>query len=84
MVLKTIQNIRTASEAMLTQELNTTMHMLTATTIVLTIPTLISSLFGMNVSLPLTNEPHTFLIIILLIVGVAGETIYFFTRNRWL
>lgn len=83
-ILKTIQNIRTASEAMLTQSLNNTIRTLTAVTIVLTIPTLISSLFGMNVPLPFQNNSQAFLIVIGIIAAIAGGTIFFFTRNKWL
>lgn len=83
-ILKTIQNIRTASEAMLTQSLNNTIRTLTAVTIVLTIPTLVASLFGMNVPLPFQDDPKAFLIVIGIIVMLGGGTIYFFTRNKWL
>lgn len=83
-VLKTIQNIRDTTEAMLTQNLNNTIRMLTAFTIVLTIPTLISSLFGMNVVLPLEHTPHAFSIIILLIICTVSLTVYFFMKNRWI
>lgn len=83
-ILKTIQNIRTASEAMLTQGLNNTIRTLTAVTIVLTIPTLVASLFGMNVPLPLEGEPHAFWFVLILIFAGMGTTLYFFNRNRWM
>lgn len=83
-ILKTIQNIRGASEAMLTQNLNSTIRMLTAFTIILTIPTLIASLFGMNVPIPLQESPQAFLFILLGILTIVGLTVYFFTRNRWI
>lgn len=83
-ILKTIQNIRSASEAVLTQKLNSTIRMLTAFTIILTIPTLIASLFGMNVRVPLSDHVSGFWIIAGLIVGVVGITMHFFVRNRWI
>ena len=83
-ILKTIQNIRTASETMITQNLNKTIRTLTVATIVLTIPTLVSSLFGMNVPLPLQNYPNAFWVIITLILGIASVTAYFFSRNRFM
>jgi magnesium transporter len=83
-ILKTIQNIRGASEAILTQNLNNTIRMLTAITIVLTIPTLISSLFGMNVILPFRENAHGFWIILSAILATVLATIYFFIRNKWL
>lgn len=83
-ILKTIQNIRGASDALLTQNLNYTIRMLTAFTIVLTIPTLVASLFGMNVAVPLAENPFAFWIIVGLIVTVVGITVHFFMRNRWM
>ncbi len=83
-ILKTIQNVRGASEAILTQNLNHTIRLLTAITIVLTIPTLISSLFGMNVDVPLQDHPYAFWLIIVLIVTVVALTLHFFRRNRWM
>ena len=83
-ILKTIQNIRSASEAILTQNLNNTIKMLTAITIVLTIPTLISSLFGMNVPVPLGNSSYGFWVILAVISVIVSITVYFFTKNRWL
>lgn len=83
-LLKTIQNIRMATDAMLTQNLNNTIRMLTAFTIVLTIPTLISSLYGMNVPLPYQEDPRAFPIILLCIGSLIGGIIYFFKRMRWM
>lgn len=83
-ILKTIQNIRGASDALLTQELNRTLRMLAAFTIVLTIPTLVSSLFGMNVLVPMQENPLAFLFIVLGIIIVVLITVYFFIRNRWI
>jgi magnesium transporter len=83
-ILKTIQNIRGASEAILTQGLNNTIRTLTAVTIVLTIPTLVSSLFGMNVPLPLTEFPYAFWVVLAIILAGVGATIYFFKQNRWI
>jgi magnesium transporter len=83
-ILKTIQNIRGASEAILTQSLNHTIRMLTAFTIILTIPTLIASLFGMNVPVPFQDNPFGFWFILGLIVVIVTVTIHFFSKNRWI
>jgi magnesium transporter len=82
-ILKTIQNIRGASEAILTQNLNNTIRTLTALTIVLTIPTLVSSLFGMNVPIPFQNNPYAFWFVLALIITAVAGTIQLL-RNRWL
>lgn len=83
-VLKTIQNVRTASEAILTNNLNATIRTLTILTILLTIPTIVSSLFGMNLALPLADHPYAFWLVMIVILATVSLVIWFFKQNRWL
>jgi len=83
-VLKSIQNIRTAAESILTSKLNLTIRTLTVITILLTIPTIIASLYGMNVPLPLENNPHAFWIVLGSIVGTVLTVILLFKYHKWL
>jgi len=83
-ILKTIQNIRTATEAILTNKLNTTIQTLTILTIILTIPTVIASLYGMNVPLPLSGNPLAFWMILVFIMFVVLTVIVVFKRGDWL
>jgi magnesium transporter len=83
-VLKTIQNLRNASEAILTNNLNSTIRTLTVITIILTIPTIVASLFGMNVSLPLAEHPYAFWLILVFIMMIVSLVVWQFKQNRWL
>ena len=83
-ILKTIQNIRSAYEVLLSNTLNTTIRRLTALTILLTVPTIAASLFGMNVAIPLGGHPHAFWLVVVLIFAVMGLVWHAFVRNRWL
>ena len=83
-ILKTIQNIRGASESILTQNLNNTIRRLTAFTIVLTIPTLIFSLFGMNIILPFQESQHGLLFVLLIVAVLVSITVSLFKFNRWI
>jgi len=83
-VLKTIQNIRTATEAILTNKLNTTIRTLTILTIILTIPTIVASLYGMNVPLPLAENPMAFWMILVFIVVTATGVVVVFKKSEWL
>ncbi len=83
-VLKTIQNVRGASEAIMTSTLNTTIKTLTIVTILLTIPNVVFSLFGMNVPLPLQESSAALLIILVFVALLIGIAIYSFRRNDWL
>lgn len=83
-VLKTIQNIRTATEAILTNKLNATIQTLTILTIILTIPTVVASLYGMNVPVPLSDNPFAFWIILTGILLAVSIVILIFKKGRWL
>jgi magnesium transporter len=83
-VLKTIQNVRSASEAIMTSTLNTTIKTLTIVTILLTIPNVVSSLFGMNVPLPMAEWPYALAVICLLIGVLIATALYLFKKNDWL
>lgn len=83
-LLKTIQNVRNASEAILANNLNNRIKTLTVLTILLTIPTIISSLFGMNVSLPLADQPHAFIFVLAIVFGVVTLGVWYFKRHEWL
>lgn len=83
-ILKTIQNVRGASEAILASNLNVTIKTLTVLTILLTIPTIVASLYGMNVALPLMEHPYAFWLVAVLILTVVSLVVWFFKRINWL
>lgn len=83
-VLKTIQNIRSATEAILTNRLNLTIRTLTILTIILTLPTIMASLYGMNVPLPLSHNPYAFWMVLGFIAVMVGTVILIFKHNKWL
>ncbi len=82
--LRTIANIRTAYSTIMTNTLNRTMKLLTSLTILVTIPTMIASLYGMNVPLPGGDSGTAFYWIIGLIVVIAGTFVVIFSKNKWL
>ena len=82
-VLKTIQNVRSATEAILTNNLNATIKTLTLLTILLTIPTIVASLYGMNVALPLENSPYAFWFVMFLIAILLAVVITTFRRKGY-
>lgn len=82
-VLKTIQNIRSATEAIMSSRLNNALRILTVLTIILTVPLVLPSLYGMNVSLPGQETAHAFWVIVgvnlLLMIALA----WFLRKNHW-
>lgn len=82
--LKTIQNVRSAYTVIITNNLNHVIKLLTSITVILTIPTIIASLGGMNVPIPFQTSPHAFTFVILTIFGGMTGVWYVFTRRDWL
>jgi magnesium transporter len=82
-LLKTTEDIRSAYMAISTERLNQVLKRLTALTLIIAIPTLITSFFGMNVTLPFQNNPDTVVGITVLIGIIAFIMLVIFSRQRW-
>lgn len=63
--------------------LNVVMKFLASVTIVLSIPTIVTSFFGMNVDLPFAEHPLAYLIVILIFLSVSGLVVYLFMKRDW-
>lgn len=82
-ILKTIQNIRGSIEAIMTSRLNNSLSILTVLTILLTVPLVIASMYGMNVTLPFQDSPYAFTGIIVANVVILGILGFIFKRKDW-
>jgi len=82
--LRSIRSLRDSYQIIFTNQLNKTIKLLTALTIILSIPTMISSLYGMNVTLPIAEHPHAFLIIFIFIIFISLISFLIFQRKKWL
>lgn len=70
-----------AYASIISNNLNSVMKFLTSITIVLTIPTIISSFWGMNVHVPLQDNPLGFLAIVVITVLVTLIAVYILKRR---
>jgi magnesium transporter len=82
--VKSIKNLRDSYQAIFTNNLNNTIRLLTSLTVILTVPTIIGSLFGMNVHLPFADSSFAFLFIVLLIVAISSIFFYIFKVKDWM
>ncbi|MBX9744844.1 MAG: hypothetical protein K2X08_06520, partial [Chlamydiales bacterium] len=82
--IKSIRSLRDSYQIMFTNNVNRTIKLLTALTVIVTIPTIIASIYGMNVSLPFQHAPYAFLMILVITVLGTATAIYLFLRKRWL
>jgi magnesium transporter len=73
-----------AFASIISNNLNQVMKRLTSVTIVLTIPTLIASFYGMNVQhLPFANHPYSFVIIFFASIVLSIVTTWYFVKKNW-
>ena len=72
-----------AFASVISNNLNVVMKFLTSITIILMIPTLIASFYGMNVSLPFQHSPNAFLYTIILSVLLVIIGVFIFIKRRW-
>ncbi|NGX63496.1 MAG: Cobalt/magnesium transport protein CorA [Candidatus Anoxychlamydiales bacterium] len=82
--VKSIRSLRDSYQILFTNDVNKTIKLLTAITIIFTIPTIIASIYGMNVSLPFAKNPHAFLILMNITILITLICVYIFARKKWL
>ena len=70
--------------SIVSNRLNVVMKKLTALALILSFPVLISSLYGMNVRLPLQTNPNAFFIILALSLLLTFPFIFAFKKLGWL
>jgi len=69
--------------SVISNNLNIVMKRLTSISIILMIPTLIASLYGMNVPNHLESNKYSFLLIVLTTILVSLASVYVFKKKRW-
>lgn len=73
-----------AFASIISNNVNGIMKHLTGISIVLMVPTLIASFYGMNVSIGMSNNPHAFWLIILISAILSAICYFVFRRLNWL
>lgn len=68
--------------SIISNNMNVFIHRLTIITIVLMVPTLVASFFGMNVPLPLSNSNMAFPLLVMLSITIGFLLVWFFRRKN--
>ena len=80
-----LNDLRATNDSLLSTKTNEIMKALTATTFLMLPATLIAQVFSMNSrDIPIVNLPHSFYIIIAIMLVVASCTFVFFRSKKWL
>lgn len=82
--VKAIRSLRDSYNILFTNNLHKTIKLLTSLTIILNIPTMIASIYGMNIDLPLMKNTHAFGFILTLITSLSIIALLIFKRRKWL
>ena len=72
-----------AFASIISNNLNVVMKALAALTIVLNVPTIVASFYGMNVNLPGEGHPLAFLTVIGLSLGLTALATFIFYKRNW-
>ena len=79
-----LSSMMDAFASIISNNLNAVMKFLASITIIVSLPTLISSFYGMNVKLPFMNQPWAFLFTVILAVVITVAVGLFFAKKDWL
>lgn len=82
--LQKVKNTRDAYSTILTNNLNRVIRFFTVLTIVLTVPMIVTSMFGMNVRLPGSESEAAFLFIMAITVVICTALVVLFHKKNWL
>ncbi len=72
-----------AFASIINNNMNLVMKRLTSITILISVPTLIASLYGMNVEIPFSQGPYSFYLPILISIAVSVLVSLYFSKRRW-
>ena len=72
-----------AFASIISNNLNIVMKFLTSVTIILMLPTLVASIYGMNVRLPFQDSPYAFIITICILFTLSVIGVLIFIKRNW-
>jgi len=79
-----VEGLNDTHDSLATNRTNNIVRMLTVVATILLPITVVSSIFGMNISLPFQNSSHSLLYVFLIIVAIIASMLYFFRRQHWI
>jgi magnesium transporter len=83
-LIKNIRSLRDSCQIVFANKLTKTIKLLTALTIIFSIPNIVAGIYGMNVRLPLAESRHAFLYLMTLMFAISILCSYWFYRKKWM
>ena len=75
-------NMMGAHSSIISNNLNITIRFLTSVTIILSLPILVASLYGMNVRLPFQDSDAAFWYVMMIAIGLSGFGVLYFRKKN--
>lgn len=72
-----------AFASIISNNLNNVLKRLTSITIILSLPALVTGIYGMNVPIPYSSSPHAFYIPLILSLAVSLIISWYFMKKKW-
>jgi len=79
-----LSNTLDAYASVVSNNLNVVMKLLTSLTIILSIPTIVASFYGMNVTIPFQRSPMAFMLTLLISLFLSTIIAIVFIKKKWL
>lgn len=79
-----VRNSREAYSTIMTNTLNRVVKLFTSLTVILTVPNIVGSFYGMNVGLPFANSPFAFMLILIITISLVLGLVWYFDQRKWL
>lgn len=79
-----LSSMMDAFASIISNNLNIVMKVLALATIILSLPTLVASFFGMNVDLPFQNHPQAFELTLAIALFMSFSVLLIFWKRNWL
>ena len=78
-----LSSMTDAFASIISNNINSVMKVLAALTIIINLPLLIASFYGMNVTLPGANREHAFLLVSVVAIALTALATYIFYKRDW-
>ena len=79
-----INSFADTADTLASYRINEVMRILTVISVIMLPLTLISSIYGMNISLPFADDPHAFIITAVIMILIALLMLTYFRKRHWL
>ena len=79
-----VDGLNEANETLISHQVNNIMKILTIFSVILLPLTLLSGIYGMNIDLPLDENPYSFFIVVTIMLTIAVCMIMYFKKKGWL